>query len=190
MPTFDFERIRNDIDRSYTFALIDQIKHGYLDDLDEIIKTLEELGDPRSEDRLLSLILDGQLAESIRRAASDALGVCNTHDTIDERQLWWQSGDPILMRHAVRMAERTEEHLIESIATNPAHAFYEDAIYKLQSWEESRFQDLIIRALDHPQSSVRTTAAYGLLWEQPVKAERRLLEIASEEDDEASHGST
>ncbi len=53
-------------------------------------------------------------------------------------------------------------------------------------WEEPTYQRLLIAALNHSDASVREAAADALLWEQPVAAEKRLLEISQESDEEAA----
>jgi len=60
----------------------------------------------------------------LRTAASDALYGCTTSDTPEQRIEWWQSGDKILMRHAVRMAEREETELIERMLVIPHMSFF------------------------------------------------------------------
>lgn len=181
-------------DRSWSFRLIAELKNlaelkeGQLNQayLDKLSTTLASLDDPRIVQPLTEILLDQILPDSVRLAASDTLWNSTTYETADERAQWWSSGDETLMRHAVRMAEREEEDLIVSIACNPEHQLYAEAIDKLAFWFEPRFQKLVIEALNHKSPDTRKIAAMALLWEQPVEAERRLLEIAAEPDREAA----
>ncbi len=178
-----FEEISQSEDRSWSFRLLQTLKEGRdlsEDYLDKLSKTLAALDDPRLLQPLTEMVLDRTLPDVVRRAASDALCDCTTLETTEERRQWWKNGDEIIQRHAVIMAEREEEDLIVSLAENPDHPLHGAAIDKLGFWEEPRFQKLAMAALNHKDADIRETAAEALLWEQPVEAERRLLELAAE----------
>lgn len=178
-----FEEISQSQDRAWSFRLLQTLKEGAdlsEDCLDKLSRTLAALDDPRLLQPLTEMVLDRTLPDVIRRAASDALCDCTTLETAEERRQWWKHGDEIIQRHAVTMAEREEEDLIVSLAENPDHPLHGAAIDKLGFWEEPRFQKLLISALNHKDADIRETAAEALLWEQPVEAERRLLELAAE----------
>ena len=182
-----FEEISQSQDRAWSFRLLQTLKEGAdlsEDCLDKLSRTLAALDDPRLLQPLTEMVLDRTLPDVIRRAASDALCDCTSFDTTvetaREREQWWKNGDEIIQRHAVKMAEREEEDLIVSLAENPDHPLHGAAIDKLGFWEEPRFQKLAMAALNHKEPAVRAIAARAVLWEQPVEAERRLLELATE----------
>jgi HEAT repeat protein len=181
------ERIRECEDRSWSLKLVDEIVAGHEDsDFTEVIHTLVVLDDPRVVSPLTKLMENTANSDHLRSVASDVLNKCTTWETSQERKKWWSSGDEILMRHAVRMAERSETNLIEETASDPNHPFYIDAIQKLaHCFEEPRFQLLKIKALFHSSADVRATAAGAILWDQPVAAEDGLLMVAQDEDDSA-----
>lgn len=176
---FPHEEIRQNEDRSWSLKLLSSIVASEPDDdLKEIARTLEILDDQRVMRELTQLIENQSIEERIRILASDILYGCATDDTAEQRARWWSSGDNILMRHAVRMAEEPESKLIEKLASDPDHPFHIDAVKKLSRFEEPRFQRLAISALSHSDPAVRAEAADLLLWDQPVAAEAELLRVA------------
>lgn len=176
---FPHEEIRQNEDRSWSLKLLNTIVASKPDDdLKEIARTLEILDDQRVMRELTQLIENQSIEERIRILASDILYECATDDTAEQRARWWSSGDKLLMRHAVRMAEEPESKLIEKLASDPDHPFHIDAVKKLSRFEQPRFQRLAISALSHSDPKVRTEAADLLLWDQPVAAEAELLRVA------------
>jgi hypothetical protein len=122
-----FDDIRRLQDRSWSIPLVEMIERGEVEDADEICQTIGVLEDPRLPARLLHLLEDFERPSEVRETAAEALKVCANVDTADQRQQWWQSGDFLLMRHAVRVAERTESGLLLQILTNQSSPFYVDA---------------------------------------------------------------
>ncbi|MGC5145443.1 hypothetical protein, partial [Escherichia coli] len=59
--------------------------------------------DFRAEKLLLEILTDSTLSDISRDRASLLLCEITTLDTAADRAEWWQSGEPILMRHAMRM---------------------------------------------------------------------------------------
>jgi hypothetical protein len=182
------ENIRDTEDRSWSLKLVDEIIAGSEDsDFTEVLHTLVVLDDPRTIPPLTSLMENTANNSHVRSVASDVLNRCTTWETSQERKGWWSSGDEILMRHAVRVAERSETNLVEEIAGDPTHRFYIDAIDKLaHGFEEPRFQRLKINALFHSSADVRAIAARSILWDQPVEAGDGLLLVAQDDNDSAA----
>jgi hypothetical protein len=183
---FPFEEICESEDRSWSTQLVEEIATGNLEELEEIVETLSALDDPRVVPILSSHLINLDKSDAVRQAASDALSGCTTWESAADRSAWWSSGYPILMRHAIRMAEREEKELVLLVARDPEHPFYVDAIKKLEFWEEPHFQELIISALHHKEAKVREVAAKALLWEQPVAAEGSLIKLASDPSDDVA----
>jgi hypothetical protein len=84
------------------------------------------------------------------------------------------------------MTEPADAARVKTVAADPLHSLYHEAVRAMEFWESPEFQRLVMRALDHKNPRVRETAARCLLWEQPVAAEKRLLELASEADEDVA----
>lgn len=191
-PDFPHDYIQETEDRSWTLRLLDAvIKSEEGDDLEDVFDSLSVLDDYRVLEPLTRILVDRSAPAYLREAASEILHSCNTNDTEEERRSWWSSGDTILMRHAVIMAERTETDLIEMIANNPEHEFYIDAIDKLSvRFTEPKFQRLKIKALSNPDKEIQYIAARALYWDQPVAAEEALISAAGDDDNEVAQEAT
>lgn len=175
-----FEDIRRLKDRSWSIPLAELVERGQIEDKDEICQTIAALEDPRIPTRLLRVLEDINHPAAAREVAADALNECANVDTAEQRRAWWQSGDFLLMRHAIRMAERTETDLLMSVLADPSSLFYVDALSVIQWWEEPRFQQILMGALRHVNPVVRETAADCLVWEQPNDAAGDLLRLAAD----------
>ncbi len=184
----DYEQIRESEDRSWSLKLIDKFKScNDESELNEIARTLQALDDYRAEKPIQEILEDCNNSPFLRSLASDILSACVTSDTESLRKCWWESGDEILMRHAIRVSTRREKELLSKIAADPEHKFYIDAIESMAfGYEEPCFQELKIRAMSHSDPAVRKAAAETLLWDQPVAAEPGLLVLADDEEDEVA----
>lgn len=182
---FPHETIRNDEDRSFTFALLERFVEPALpeDEREEIACTLEQLGDPRVGPRLLRILEDRALPAPVRETAGTILLSCGAEN---RRQLpaMLHDGDPILQRYAMLRTDHSHADIVEAIARDPRHPLYEEAIETMiWGFEEPRFEALKIAALSHPAPSVRATAADALLWDEPVAAEEPLLRALDDPDE-------
>lgn len=188
MTSPDHTSIRQLEDRSWSMPLLQAfLKSTADDDIEDLIGTLQVLDDFRILLPLTNILEDRSAKPNLREGASEILSGCTTAESTNERRNWWNSQDPILMRHAILVAERSEMDIIEEVANNPQHPFYADAIEKLGvRFEEPRFQLLKIRALSDSRANVRACAASAILWDQPISAEAGLLRLAQEDDDEAA----
>jgi hypothetical protein len=181
-----FKEIKDTDDRSWSLRLVEELARGAEGDREKIIQTLSVLDDRRTEKPLLALVLDSRISEAVRMAASDSLFKMCTHETKEERARWWASSDPVVVRYALLKSEPAESSHVTPIAADPSHSLYHEAIRTMEFWEPPEFQALIIKALDHQNPLVRETAARCLLWEQPVSAESRLLELARDTNEEVA----
>lgn len=189
LNSISLEEIIETKDRSWSFPLLKELRNSIdptEDALEKLTKALIALEDYRLIEPLLEIVLDGSLAAKVREAASLTLCAYCTVETAEERAKWWQDGDETIKRHAMRMAKKEEAELVVAIAKDPLDPLFCEALKKLGEWTEPHFQELLIQALDQVQPKFRAIAAKALIWEQPVRAEKRLLEIAMEADKEAA----
>ncbi len=180
---------QNERDRSFPFHLLEELRHGNElkdQDLEKLSKALVELDDYRLVQPLTEIVMDANLAAKVRETASLTLCSYCTDETAEERAKWWHDGDETIKRHAIRVAEKEEAELVVALAKDPLNPFFAEALEKLGSWSEPHYQEILIQALDLDQPKFRAIAAKALIWEQPVRAEKRLLEIAMESDREAA----
>ena len=110
-------------DRSYTFALLDEITSASTPDPErgEAFRTLAHLEDHRSIGPLTAIVEDDTFPEGVREAASVVL--CGFDDTTTgkQRRGWWATGDPVKMAHALRLMERSEADTVVAVAGDDAH---------------------------------------------------------------------
>lgn len=185
---FPYESIQENADYSWTPKFIDAIASGECSesDLECINETLAHLNDWRAIAPLMELLLNTRLPERVRIAASDALVGLPTSETAAQRRQWWESGDPVLMRHTVCVGEGTEQDIFVSIAGDPEHPLFNDALAALQYYEYAEYMDILIKALSHPDETVRKTAAHGLIWDESWWAEEGLLKVAAEDSEDVA----
>jgi hypothetical protein len=185
---FPYESIQESADYSWTPKFIDAIASGECSesDLECINETLAHLNDWRAIAPLMELLLNTRLPERVRIAASDALVGLPTSETAAQRRQWWESGDPVLMRHTVCVGEGTEQDIFVSIAGDPEHPLFNDALAALQYYEYAEYMDILIKALSHPDETVRKTAAHGLIWDESWWAEEGLLKVAAEDSEDVA----
>lgn len=179
----DHERIRETEDRSWTFALLDQVRSLSTPepDRDAALRTLAHLEDYRSIPPLTALVEDNQMAEEIRQAASDVLRGFDDITTPERRRAWWASHDSMLMAHSLRLMERSEADIVTAVASDDGHPLQSVALRAMAfGFDEPAFQPAKIRALDHRDPEVREAAADVLMWDEPVAAEAALLRALSD----------
>jgi len=180
---FPYESIQKNADCSWTLKLVDAIAAGEFrdDELERINSTLESLGDWRAVAPLKALMLNDKLPEKVRAAAAEALNGLPSDETEAQRREWFASGDAVLMRYAIWTGEGTEQDIYLALATDPNHPLHKDGIDAIQYYDYAVYQDLLIKALDHPDAEVRKVAARGLIWDEPWRAEEPLLRIAAQD---------
>lgn len=181
--SIDYEELYRDRDRSWSLRIVDRLKEGIdKKELKAILNFVDTYDDFRMEAPVTQILEDSSLSEAVRDHASQVLCHLSSTETATQRREWWLSDDPSLMRHAIRVAERSEPDeasLIEKLAGDPTSKFHGDAIEALSfGFPEARFQSLKIAALSHADPSVRKKAAKSLYWDQPVCAESALLAAA------------
>ncbi|MBL1074674.1 HEAT repeat domain-containing protein [Nocardia sp. 2] len=167
--------------RAQTFSLL--ARAGAADTPDaaraEAFETLAALEDYRSTAPLTAMVLDTRLPEAVRTSASETVSGFDDTTTGDIRRTWWASGDPIVMRHALRLMTRAEADIVTFVAQDDAHPLQADALSGMVfGFDEPDFAPILVRALRHPDPGIARAAADALLWDEPVAAESALLEAA------------
>lgn len=174
-----FEDIKIYEDRSWTLRLVEMLIAGDAPERDKIVETLSELIDDRIAPILTPIVLDTTLPADLRDAASIVASNQCTNEGTATRLSWWQSGDEILQRHAIRCAEELEEEeeFVYKLASDPTGPFYKTAIQKLEYLcrYEERYLRLSSIALSDPDPQIRQQAAKNLLFPQPIFAEPDLI---------------
>jgi HEAT repeat protein len=178
---FDHGRIREHEDRRWTLALLDQLGAARAPEAEreEAARSLSHLEDYRSIAPLTAMVEDMRLPEPVREAASRALWGFDDTTTGGRRRHWWQSGDRVLMAHALRLMERSEADIVAAVAGDDEHPLQSLALGSMAfGYDEARFQPVKVQALRHPDAKVREAAADVLVWDEAVMAEEALVRAA------------
>lgn len=153
----------------------------------EAFEELAALEDYRSIGPLTALVADNRWPDAVREEASKVLAGVDDTTTSEARRAWWGSGDPVLMRHALRLMGRAEADIVVAVAGDDGHPMQEIALGDMAwGFDEPGFADVPIRALRHREAAVRVQAADVLLWDEPVAAEEGLLEAAHDRSPEVA----
>ncbi|WP_194818694.1 HEAT repeat domain-containing protein [Nocardia sp. XZ_19_385] len=176
-------------DRRRTFPLLQRVTDAHTSEV-ERDKAFDELGrldDYRSIEPLTAMMLDTTLPEEVRRRAAEVVADVDDTSTGEIRRAWWATGDPLVMRRALRSMRRSEADIVVPIAADNDHPLQIDALAAMEiGFGEAEFVPVLVRALHHHDAKVRKTAAFVLLWEEPVAAEVGLLDAAHEESIEVA----
>lgn len=179
------QAIRDAEDRTWTGRLLDRMADPALGEAErrEVAMSLERLADPRAEAALGAILADAARAEGAREDAGLILRATGAVDRGAIRAML-REGDAVLRRHAVLAMDHGEADLVLPIAADPRHPLHREAIEAMEfGFEAGAHQALKIAALGHADADVRRTAAEVLLWDEPVAAERALLDALADEDD-------
>lgn len=179
----EHERIRETEDRSWTLALLEQVRSPSTVEAErsEAFRTLVYLEDHRSIGPLTEMVEDVGVPEQAREAASVVVRGFDDTTTPRRRRTWWESGDRVLMAHGLSLMTRSEADIITLVAGDDRHPLQAVALDALAfRFDEPEYQQLKTRALRHPKAEVRATVADGLMWDEPVAAESALVRAASD----------
>jgi HEAT repeat protein len=166
--------------RRYTAPLLDLLQDPSLDDAErqKVSRCLEFTSDPRSFARLWALFLDATQPSDIRDAACASLRNMEYGPDFSEEELrsFWGAEDPVLQENALRSMGRLCPEIVLAVAQDPTHPLHAQAILRMEHYYELPvYQALKIKALSHPDATVREFAAFTLLWDEPIAAEAPLL---------------
>lgn len=185
MPSLEeHQRIRDLEDRSWTFRLLEEVRAESTDpdERSEALRTLGYLEDYRSIEPLTEMVESAVLSTDLREGASVVLSGCDLTSTEHQRRHWWSDGDAPLMKHALRLMERSEADVLTSVAGDNSHPWQGLALSTMAfGFDEPEFQSLKIDALTHRDPLVRASAANVLVWDEPVAAEAPLLQAMRDE---------
>jgi HEAT repeat protein len=179
----DHGQIRDQQDRRWTLALLNQLgAEGTPEaEREQAARSLNHLEDYRSIARLTAMVEDVRLPQPVREAASRVLGGFDDTTTPERRRHWWQSGDRVLMAHALQQMERSEADIVAAVAGDDEHPFQALGLGSMAfGYDEGRFQPVKVRALRHPDAKVREAAADVLVWDEAVVAEEELVRAAAD----------
>jgi hypothetical protein len=170
-------------DRRWTVRLLNRLDAADLpeDELDDLVRALQAVSDPRSFHPLEAVVCDIEKPPHIRIAAGDALrGLHHVALDIpaDKLRRWWLEGDAILRRISLLFMDGIRcPDVVVKIAADPTHLLQADALDRMDFWFDlPGYEAVKIAGLSHPDPKVRAAAAYVLLWDEPVAAERKLIE--------------
>lgn len=170
-------------DRRWTVRLLERLFASDLADgeLDDLVAALQMVADRRSFQRLEAILTDTARPARIREAAGSILrGLHHVALDIppDKLRRWWLEGDDVLRRIALLFMDGIRcPDIVRQVAADPRHPLQADALGRLEWWFDlPRHEAVKIAGLSHPDPRVRAAAAYVLLWDEPVAAERPLIE--------------
>ncbi|WP_330180214.1 hypothetical protein OHB26_27845 [Nocardia sp. NBC_01503] len=180
-------RMESDFDRSRTLALLAQVEAADTAETEcaAAFTGLAGLEDYRTIAPLTAIVLDTGRPAWIRSEASEVVAGYDDTTTPEIRRTWWGSGDPVLMRHALRLMERGEADIVIPVAADDDHPWQATALRSMSfGFGEAEFMPVPVRALNHPDREIRRVAADMLLWEEPIAAAEGLLEAARDRSPE------
>jgi HEAT repeat protein len=170
-------------DRRWTTRLLQRLDSPGVPDrgLGEIVEALQMLADPRSFSPLEAVVADPARPARIREAAGAALrGMHHValHVPAERLRRWWQEGDALLRRHALRSMDGLRcPDIVLKVASELSNPLQADALGRMHFWFDLPHHESIkIAGLSHPDPRVRTVAAEVLLWDEPLAAESPLLQ--------------
>jgi hypothetical protein len=177
-----YDGIIETADRTWTFRLLERLVAPDLADgeVGDLIGALQAVSDPRSVGPLEAVVCDTARPADVRRAASCVLrGMQYLVPDVPDARLrgWWQEGDAVLRRHALRCMDAVDcPDIVLQVATDPGHELHADALGQMEFFFDlPEHEEIKIAALAHPDARVREVAAYVLLWDEPVRAEEPLI---------------
>ena len=175
------QRIRELRDRSWTPVLLEALHGADRRERQAIAETLGVLADPREVPALTAIVVSPSGSPALRELAGALLREHHEAPPAEILHRWWERGDRVLRRHALRSMPPCSADVLE-VARDPRHALHLDAVAELAiGYEEPAHQQLKIAALAHPDARVRVAAAEALVFDEPRAAEAAL--IAALEDD-------
>jgi HEAT repeat protein len=177
--------LRDREDRSWTYRLLDLLAgpEPSVAEREAIAGSLTCLEDPRATAPLLALLTDVTRSDGVREAAGTVLRGNGNPPPGPSLRAWWRGDDRVLKRHALLSMGRAEADLLSPVLASPAHPLHLEAIMTAEfGFDEPRFLEPRIAALDHPDARVRWAAATALVWNEPCAAEEPLLRCALDAD--------
>ncbi len=176
-----YENICATGDRSWSLQLVDRLiaPATTIQESDNIGEVLQAVSDPRTWLSLYEILETRSINEDIRWQAGLILREMRwgTPDIEQEKLLrWWHEGDKILQEHALHCMPLDLPEIVAQVAGDASHPLQSTALLAMDFFfEQPRYQELKIKALEHPDPQIREYAAFVLLWDEPIHAQEPLL---------------
>jgi hypothetical protein len=184
------DRIRETLDRSHTFELLDILLAEGTDadtatGVERLIRCLEDV---RTVEPLLALIENTEEPAFKRERALSVLIDASVYVAdFATRQRWFANGDPIQVELALACSDRRDGANISAVLQTPGHSLRIAATASLAfGFEEPEWQQRKVALLRDGDPAVRAAAALALLWDEPVVAEAALIEATNDPDDDVA----
>jgi hypothetical protein len=182
-----YNEIVQSAERRWTFSLLERLVASDLsvDERERIAAALQALSDRRSIPLLEQLLLDTFQSSGTRETASEILrGMQYLDHEWPEAVLraWWNSNDTLLRRHALlSMDAGVCPDIVREVAADVDHPLRIAALMRMIFYFDSP-TDLKCKlaALTDPSPRVRETAAWILLYDEPVMAESALILVTED----------
>lgn len=180
--SIDFEEIKDTLDRSWTDELVSILETAPEGDpvADDASDTLSDLVDPAVTDHLFAIATDPKRSDLVRSRFLDVIFGSELSLEGDALRAWWSSGDPLLQKVALQNAYRTEADYLKPVVQDPLHPFHREAVSALEvGFDDPEWQPHVVKALSHFDPAIQKLAAKLAIWEEPISAEARLIELAN-----------
>jgi len=166
------------MDRSWTFRLLDELQRPDCPDASEVASCIAQLEDPRATPVLLGLLLDRTRPAALRELVSSIDGVVPPRADGESLEAWWAGADHWERRATLRACTRREGELVLSIARNPGHPLWIDALARMyDGFDEPRYQQQLVAALASDDAEACRIAALATLGCSPIAALHPLLDL-------------
>jgi hypothetical protein len=182
-----YDEIIKTADRRWTTRMVTRLDATDVDDeeLRSLRRALHGVSDSRSLIALKAILLDTSRPERIRVTVGAALRdmvYIDARESDATLRHWWDQGDEVLRREALhQMGGLACADIVRSVAADERHPWQADALDRMAFWFDRPADVLIkVRALTHPDELVRGTAAWVVLWDEPVAAEEPLIRLTTD----------
>jgi hypothetical protein len=182
-----YAEITENADRRWTSRLMERLVAPDLPDgeLDKLVGAVQAVSDPRSFAELESILCHCARGAHVREAAGAILRGLH-HVTFDvspdKLRDWWLEGDAVLRKLSLSFMDGARcPDIVMSVAADAEHSLQSHALDQMDFWFDLPHQQAVkITGLSHPAANVRVAAAKVLLWDEPIEAERPLLQASGD----------
>lgn len=182
--------IREVEDRSWTFRLLDAARspESTQEERMEALKTIRWIEDPRALGPLTRILEDSTVDAVTRQAASDAIGAYGDDDaTSEDHRRWWASGDQVQMAHALALMRAEERAIVLATAADDGDPLQAEALRALAfGFTDLDVVPVLLRALEHPDSTVRWSAVDALYCFDAAASEAPLIAALDDADEDVA----
>ena len=181
VPTSPYADITEKADRRWTYQLLERLSTPGLpvEELDDLVGALQAVSDPRSFAALEAVLCDTVEPPRTRAAAGSILRGMHhvAHDVpADKLRRWWLEGDAILRRHALMSMDGF--HCPDIVLQEPPPRPTNYRLWLCSAWTSGSTSPSMRPSRSPPcpppPPGLGKTAAYILLWDEPVAAKQTL----------------